>query len=105
MHGAWGALTILIKKQNANKYRKARSRYDRQKKKEGFLTNDGTESEFDFPEVSELEMERIKAEIRADFREQRLKNRIVSFFIWVAVLAFLGWFINAKTGAIKDILL
>ena len=33
----WGALTMLIKRQNANKYKKAEFRYELQKKKEDFL--------------------------------------------------------------------
>jgi hypothetical protein len=100
----WGSLTMLIKRQNSEKYRKAKSRYDRQKKKEGFLTHDGEESEFDFPEVSEFELKRIKAKIKADHRRQRIKNSIISFVILMAVIAFLGWLIAVKTGAIKDFL-
>lgn len=100
----WGSLTMLIKRQNSEKYRKAKSRYDRQKKKEGFLTNDRKESQFDFPQVSEFELERIKGEIRADYRKRRIKNRIISFIILMTVIAFLGWLIATKTGAIKDFL-
>jgi len=98
----WGSLTLFIKRQNAEKYRKAKSRYDLQKKKEGFLSNDGTQSEFDFPEISDFEMEKVKAEIRARMKKDRIKNRIISLFILMAVIAFIAWFINAKTGTITE---
>lgn len=51
MHGAWGALTTLIKKQNAAKNRKAALSYDHQRKKEKFLKDhsDGYITELEFP--------------------------------------------------------
>ncbi len=100
----WGSLTMLIKRQNAEKYRKAQLRYELQKKKEDFLSNQGHTNEFDFPEVSKLEMEKIKENIRADFRKQRIKNRLISAFILIGVIVFLAWFVDAKTGAIKAFL-
>mgnify|MGYP001950925005 CR=1 FL=1 len=100
----WGSLTMLLKRQNSDKYRKAQLRHELQKKKENFLSNQESATEFDFPKVSDVEMERIKADIRADFRKQRIKNRIISVFILIAVIMFLAWFVNAKTGAIKEFL-
>ena len=100
----WSSLTTLIKRQNAEKHRKAKLRYDLQKKKEGFLTNDETEFEFDFPKISQFEMERVKAKIRADLRKQRIKNRFISLLILIAVITFFAWLIHTKTGSITQFL-
>ncbi len=54
----WGALTMLIKRQNASRNRKADLRYELRKKKEELLKRKGSHQEFDFPEISKEELEK-----------------------------------------------
>lgn len=94
----WGALTMLIKRQNADKYRKAEMRRELKKRKEDFLKNKGTASEFDFPELSKDEMGTIKAEIRSKMRKERIRNNILSFFLFISVCLFIAWLILAHNN-------
>lgn len=72
MHGAWGALTNLTKRQHNEKVRKAELRHKLQKRKESYITDKVSQNEFDFPELSRLEMNKIKKEIRKKMRTQKL---------------------------------
>ena len=100
----WGSLTMLLKRQNANKYRKAQLRYDLQKKKEAFLSNQKSNSEFDFPELSTVEMEKLKKEIRSKIRREKIKNKIISLLILIAVIVLLIWIIQAKNQTVYQLL-
>jgi hypothetical protein len=86
MHGAWGALTILIKRQEAAKFRKtirAKSKH----RKESYLPDaSDNEDAFDFPEVSEAEMERIKDQIRKKLKRERKIQWIFSSVIFITIL-------------------
>ena len=86
----WGSLTMLMKRQNADKYRKARLRHQLQKKKESFLSNQNDHSETDFPEISRAQMELIKQEIRSNLRKQRINSRLISVLIFVLVVILVG---------------
>ena len=55
MHGSFGALTTLIKKQEAAKNRKASLKYELQKRRESLL-HSKPEQELEFPEISKTEM-------------------------------------------------
>jgi hypothetical protein len=92
----WGSLTMLIKRQNASKYRKAVLRHELQKKKESYLKDayDANE-ELEFPELSTYEMNVLKREIRAKLKRERIKNiysyglaigLIVLFFVVVVAI-------------------
>lgn len=86
MHGAWGALNSLIKKQNNDKYRKAHIRHELQKRKEKYLQNAyGGLSGYNFPDLSDQEIEMIKGEIRASLKQDEIKNRINSLIIFILV--------------------
>lgn len=94
MHGAWGALTILTRKQNNAKYRKAELRHELQKKKEQFLKDHPTDlkTELEFPEVSKQQLELIKKEIRRKAKREFYLN-IAAYIITFAALVslFLYW--------------
>ncbi len=59
MGDPWGGLTVLIKKQQHNKYRKAELKYLLQKRKESYL-KENTNNKLVFPEVSKEELKTIK---------------------------------------------
>lgn len=86
----WGSLTMLIKRQNADKYRKAELRYKLQKKKEGFVHDayDRDGNEFEFPEFSKAEMEAFKKEIRTEIKKQRLRNLGTYFLVIILIISF-----------------
>ena len=86
----WGALTMLIKRQNAAKYRKAELRHKLQKKKEGFVHDayDKEGNEFAFPEFTETQMNSFKKEVRTEIRRERLKSIAVYFLVISLIIAF-----------------
>lgn len=94
----WGALTMLIKRQNADKYRKAGLRQELKKRKEEFLTHQTVTPEFDFPELSKDEMGVIKAEIRSKMKKEKIRSTIFSLLIFTAVCFFIGWLIVAHNN-------
>lgn len=82
----WGSLTMLIKRQNANKYRKSELRYELQKKKESYLKDAyNTRESFEFPEISLDEMIVLKEEIRAKLKRDKIKN-ILSYIVVVGLI-------------------
>ena len=92
----WGSLTILIKRQNAAKYRKAELRYELQKKRESYVKDayDSSE-ELEFPEISSHEMNVLKREIQEKLKRERRKNiysyglaiGLIVLFLVVVILA------------------
>ena len=84
----WGSLTMLIKRQNAEKYRKADLRYKLQKRKESHVSDKESEDEFDFPKLSKLEMMRIKENIRKRAKAERLKS-IISYVLAFLIICYL----------------
>jgi hypothetical protein len=97
MHGAWGALSSLIKKQEAAKRRKASLKYDLQKRRDSFLKKKAIQK-LEFPEISDSEMKTIKDEIRKKHKREWINNILVnllllicSFFLIYYVLINIKW--------------
>ncbi|MBL4605291.1 MAG: hypothetical protein JKY02_06445 [Flavobacteriaceae bacterium] len=80
----WGALAMLIKRQEADKFRKAQLRSKLKKQKEAYLHAYESKDEFDFPKISSVEMKILKDQIRKDFRKEKIKNSL--YFITSIVL-------------------
>lgn len=97
----WGSLTMLIKRQNASKYRKAKNRYEHQKKKEQFLNDYPSElTQLEFPEISPQRLEALKLQIRKRVkRNHTIKVIVYSIVIATCTLLYLyylkGGFANA----------
>lgn len=83
----WGSLTMLIKRQEAAKFRKAKLRAELKNKKEGYL-NDvySVKDEFKFPQVSEFEMKKIKEAIHKKYRKQRNLQFLFSITLLSAIV-------------------
>jgi hypothetical protein len=81
---------MLIKRQNASKYRKAELRHELQKRKENLLKNAYDHSDrLDFPEISPHQMNVLKQEIRDNLkRERRRSIRSYGLAIGLIVLFF-----------------
>lgn len=77
----WGSLTVLIKKQEAAKNRKAKLKYELQKRKESLISKE--KNSLVFKEVSKADLKTIKAEIREKYRKERIKTLIVNFMLLV----------------------
>lgn len=87
----WGSLTMLIKRQEAAKFRKAALRAELKHRKEGYIHDPYTiKDEFDFPEVSEFEMKKIKEEIRKKYRKQRN----IQFIFSAVLLSFIIYLLS-----------
>jgi sensor c-di-GMP phosphodiesterase-like protein len=95
MHGAWSALTILIKKQNNVKYRKAKFRHDSQKRKEKFIKDHPyhLRTELEFPQVSASKLEAIKKEIRRKARRKSLIDLSINIIASILMILFLLYLI------------
>ena len=94
MHGAWGALNTLIKKQESAKFRKTKLKHELQKRKESYL-KDNSGLELEFPNVTKDEMRIIKQDIRAKYKRKRIKNILLNIFLLIAVF-FLFYYILSK---------
>ena len=90
----WGSLTMLIKRQEAAKNRKAKLKFDFQKRKESYL-KDNLGLELEFPNVTKDEMRIIKQDIRAKYKRKRIKNILLNIFLLIAVF-FLFYYILSK---------
>lgn len=87
----WGALTMLIKKQEAAKNRKAVLKYELQKRREGLLKG-SARKEMEFPEISNAEMAILKEEIRKKYKAERIKSIIINIILLIFVV-FIFYFI------------
>lgn len=86
----YGHLTVLIKKQLSENYRKAAARFDLQKKKENYLKkNSGRKSDLEFPEVTIEKLNEIKLEIRRKAHKADLLDLFINLAAITAVLLFL----------------
>ncbi len=88
----WGSLTMLIKRQEADKFLKAQMRSKLKSQRELYLHTNEAEGEFDFPKISSIEMKRIKDQIRKDLRKEKIKNVLyyfVSFLIVFSVIVYI----------------
>ncbi len=97
----WGALTMLIKRQNAAKYRKAELRYKLQKKKEGFVHDayDKDGEEFEFPKFSKLQMDTFKKEVRTEIRQQQLRSIGTYLLVILFIIGFVYLALWLNTNA------
>tara|TARA_R110002073_G_scaffold8207_1_gene45707 strand:+ start:145402 stop:145692 length:291 start_codon:yes stop_codon:yes gene_type:complete len=86
----WGALTMLIKRQEATKWRKAELRHQLQKRKEALIHKRTDQNEFNFPELSNSEMRKVKDQIRRDFKKERIKHII---YLSTVLLIFISFFV------------
>ena len=73
----WGSLTMLIKRQEAAKNRKASLKYELQKRRESYFKGK-PEQGLEFPEISTAEMNVLKEKIRKKHKANKIKNAIVS---------------------------
>lgn len=90
----WGALTMLIKRQQADKFRKAALRAKLKSQKESYIHSHQSKDLFDFPELPRSEMEKLKSKIRNDYRKQRISNIFLNSIILISVIVFLLYLIN-----------
>lgn len=81
----WGSLTMLIKKQEAARNRKAALKYELQKRRESLL-KDNAVQEMQFPKISTEEMKVLKAAIRKKYKADRIKNSIKNILLFVFVI-------------------
>lgn len=75
----WGSLTVLIKKQEAAKNRKAKLKYELQKRRESLISKNLNKLVFN--EVSDSDLLEIKAQIRRKYRREKVKNTIVNIIL------------------------
>ena len=94
----YGALSMLIKRQNADKNRKTKFRYELQKKREELLTTEIIEDSFSFPQLSEFEIKIKKDQIRAQIRKDKIRNNFISGLMFMASCLFVVWLIVAHTN-------
>jgi hypothetical protein len=95
MHGAFGAITSLIKKQEAAKYRKATLKYELQKRRESLLKGKPAQA-LEFPEISTAEMKVLKEKIRKKYKTDKIKNAIISILLFTLVAAVFYYIISNK---------
>ena len=95
MHGAFGAITSLIKKQEAAKYRKATWKYELQKRRENLLKGKPTQK-LEFLEISNTEMKILKEKIRKKYKADKIKNAIISILLFTLVAAVFYYIISNK---------
>ena len=80
----YSSFTVLRKIQNDEKYRKAQFRHELQKKKEKFLEGAlGGLSGYHFPNLSNQEIEVVKDQIKANLKQDEMKSRMNSLFIFI----------------------
>jgi len=89
---SWGSLTMLIKKQQADKRRKAEIRALFIKRKKLYIHTNSTKNEFDFPELTPRNLEKIKTEIRLKLKRRRMVDLIISVLFFIIILAGLVYF-------------
>lgn len=80
----WGSLTMLIKRQEAEKNRKTKLKYELQKRREKLLSN--SEKKLKFPKVSDEEMGALKAKIRKKYKVTKIKSFVFNIVLLIAVL-------------------
>ena len=88
LHGTWGAITNLTKRQHNEKVRKAEYRYEHQKRRESYAIPKESIDEFDFPELSKVELEKVKEEIRKKMKTQKLYD-VLRYFTRALFIAAL----------------
>jgi hypothetical protein len=90
----WGALTMLIKRQEAAKNRQAALKYELQKRREGFIKNNSSQK-LEFPKISNADMKVLKTAIRKKYKADRIKTGILNIVLLAFVL-FLVYYIFSQ---------
>jgi hypothetical protein len=83
----WGSLTMLIKRQEADKFRKAELRSKLKNQKEGYLNAHESKDEFNFPEISSVEMKKLKEKIRRDIRNEWIRSLVFLLLVLSIIIA------------------
>jgi hypothetical protein len=91
----WGALTMLIKRQEAAKNRKSALKYELQKRRESYFKGK-PEQGLEFPEISNTEMKILKEKIRKKYKADKIKNAIISILIFTFVVAVFYYIISNR---------
>lgn len=88
----YSSFTVLRKIQNHEKYRKAQIRHELQKKKEKLLEGAlGGLSGYNFPNLTDQEIEEVKGQIKINLKEESIKmrkNSLVLFLIATVTVLF-----------------
>jgi hypothetical protein len=82
-----GALTILKKRQQAYKRRKAENRALYNKKKKSYIQSKTSNDEFNFPELTAVELKNIKKQIRKRIIKVRVTNFVLSSLLFFTILS------------------
>ncbi len=91
----WGSLTMLIKRQEAAKNRKAALKYELKKRKENLIKEKYTQN-LKFPEISNLEMTALKKEIRKKHKKDKIKNNVINLIIFIIIISLFYYFFAFK---------
>ena len=86
---------MLIRRQQADKFRKSELRRKLQNKKESYIGN-SLENELDFPKISNSEMKVLKNKIRNEYKKHKIRNFIVNSLLFILALAIMFYVINLK---------
>ena len=86
---------MLIKRQEAAKNRKAKLKYDLQKRKESLL-NENPHQKLEFPEISKEKMHVLKQEIRKKHKKIRIKSILLNIFLLLAFICLVYYVIHKK---------
>ena len=89
----WGSLTMLIKRQEAAKSRKAVLKHELQKRNGSFL-NSGSIQELEFPKISDTDMKILKQQIRKKYRVERVRSIIINILVFIFVLTLFTYFLS-----------
>ncbi|WP_026777729.1 hypothetical protein [Polaribacter sp. Hel_I_88] len=99
----WGSLTMLLKKQEVAKNRKAALKYELQKRREVLLKG-GARKEMEFPEISKTDITILKEGIRRKHKADQTKNIIIYILFFILVLFLIYYVVvNTKWEAINGI--
>ncbi len=86
----YGHLLVLIKKQLSDQYRKAANRIDFKKKRESYFHHEESYT-MEFPQVSALELEIIKKEIRKKAKKEFQTKLIKEGTIFISLLIAISY--------------
>ncbi|PQJ78108.1 hypothetical protein BTO18_02375 [Polaribacter porphyrae] len=78
---SWGALTMLIKRQEAAKNRKKKLKFDLDKRKKNLQSN--SVNGLEFKKVSESELKEIKSQIKSKSKRDNIKNLTINLLIFL----------------------
>lgn len=92
----WGALSMLIKRQQADKRRKAEIRAIYIKKKISYINTKKVKNKFNFPELTPIELKNLKKEIKKKIIRKRITSFILSTLLFILVLTGIVYLFHKK---------